>query len=211
MALENEIDGTAPLETGTAQANEIQTPEQAATTPATQAQIDPALEAKRELQRIKSEQGRIAAQARRAQEDVQRLQAQNRELVMRDMTEVERLKFERDEAYGFANATQAQLQDQERERARQADLQQIAETTGAPVEELQDAESPQAAWAKAVDYMKRQSQPARAAAAERSEANAVYLGGGAPSTPTTRQEQRYQQLMRERNADAYVLDLLNGR
>jgi hypothetical protein len=212
MADETNITGTAQLDPATAQDGQVQPPAQAAVAaPASTAQTKPAPDVEKELQKLRSEQGRIAAQARRAEEAAAQLRQQNRTLQMRDMSDVERLQFERDEAYQFANATQQQLADQERERARQEDLQRIASLTGAPLESLQDAQSPHDAWERAVNHLKATTPAAQAQQQERTEANAVYLGGGAPSTPNSRHEQALRQAVADGDPIAYVRLLREGK
>jgi hypothetical protein len=214
MALDNEYEGTAELDPRTAPSTGNQPPNQPEAAPAPQAQTKPALDVEKELQRLRSEQGRIAAAARRAEEQAAALRAQNRTLQMRDMSDVERLQFERDEAYQYAQQTQAQLQEAEaarlREEARQADLADIAEEAGVPLSELQAAQSPQEARRIAFQFIKSNASSNREAEAERSEANRPYLGSGAPTTPTSRKEQRYEQAAKERNAHAYILEYLTG-
>jgi hypothetical protein len=214
MALENEATGYALTEQGTSQNAQNQPPNQAETAPASTAQTKPAPDVEKELQRLRSEQGRIAAAARRAEEAANQLRAQNRTLQMRDMSDVERLQFERDEAYQYAQQTQAQLQETEaarlREEARQADLADIAEEAGVPLSELQAAQSPQEARRIAFQFIKSNLSSNREAEAERSEANRPYLGSGAPTTPTSRKEQRFEQHTRNRDSRAYILEILNG-
>ena len=210
MALENEANGTAQLDPGTAQNAQNQPPNQAETAPASTARTNPAPDVEKELQRLRSEQGRIAAAARRAEEAANQLRQQNRTLQMRDMSDVERLQFERDEAYQYAQSLEQQSAERAREQARQEDLQRIANETGAPLDLLQDAESPQDAWTRAIKHLKSTTPAAREAEAERSEANRPYLGSGAPTTPTSRREQRFEQLAKERNSRAYFLEILNG-
>lgn len=214
MALENEANGTAQIDPGTAQNAQNQPPNQAEAAPASTARTNPAPDVEKELQRLRSEQGRIAAQARRAEEAAQALRAQNRTLQMRDMSDVERTAYERDEAITYARSIEAQLQETEaarqREEARLEDLSEIAEEEGIPMSVLQDAQSPKEARRLAIQYIKSNLSSTQAADAERSAANRPYLGSGAPSTPTSRKEQRFEQHIKERNARAYVLDILNG-
>lgn len=210
MALDNEYEGTALTEQGTAPSTGNQPPNQAETAPASTARTNPAPDVEKELQRLRSEQGRIAAAARRAEEAANQLRQQNRTLQMRDMSDVERIAFERDEAISYAQSLEQQRAVEAQEQARQEDLRRIAEETGAPLDLLQDAESPQDAWTRAIKHLKSTTPAARQAEQERSEANQVYLGSGAPSTPKSRQEQRFEQHAKDRNAHAYILDILNG-
>jgi hypothetical protein len=214
MALDNEYEGTAELDPRTAPSTGNQPPNQAEPAPASTARTNPAPDVEKELQRLRSEQGRIAAAARRAEEAANQLRQQNRTLQMRDMSDVERLQFERDEAYQYAQQTQAQLQEAEaarqREEARMADLAEIAEEEGIPMSVLQDAQSPKEARRLAIQYIKSNLSSNREAEAERSEANRPYLGSGAPTTPTSRKEQRFEQHTRNRDSRAYILEILNG-
>ena len=213
MALDNEYAGTAQLDPATAPTTDTQTPNQPAA-PAPQARTNPALDVEKELQKLRSEQGRISANARRAEENAEQLRQQNRTLQMRDMSDVERITFERDEAYGYANSERTLRQEGEAERAREAarleDLREIAEESGVPFSALENAQSPQEARRIAFTHIKSTTPAAREAEQERTEANAVYLGSGAPSTPVSRKEQRFQDHMQKRNATAYILEFLNG-
>jgi hypothetical protein len=214
MALENEATGYALTEQGTSQNAQNQPPNQAEPAPASTARTNPAPDVEKELQRLRSEQGRIAAAARRAEEAANQLRQQNRTLQMRDMSDVERLAFERDEAMTYAQSVTAQLQETEaqrqREQARQEDLAAIAEEAGVPLDELQAAQSPQEARRIAFQYIKSTLSSTREAEQERSEANRPYLGSGAPTTPTSRKEQRFEQHTRNRDSRAYILEILNG-
>jgi hypothetical protein len=214
MALDNEYEGTAELDPRTAPSTGNQPPNQAEPAPASTARTNPAPDVEKELQRLRSEQGRIAAQARRAEEAAQALRQQNRTLQMRDMSDVERLAFERDEAMTYAQSVTAQLQETEaqrqREQARQEDLAAIAEEAGVPLDELQAAQSPQEARRIAFQFIKSTLSSTREAEQERSEANRPYLGSGAPTTPTSRKEQRFEQATRNRDSRAYILEILNG-
>lgn len=215
MADEQERQGIAPLETGTTQDFREQPPTPADATEAPQARKDPALEnVEKELQRLRSEQGRVVAQARReaeqARQQAEQVRQQNRSLIMRDMSDVERVTYERDEAYAYARTRDAEIQEQSNLRQKQDDLQRIATLSGAPIDLLNEAKDFDDAWVKALTHVQSKTPAARQAESERSEANSVYVGGGAPSTPISRREQRFEEHKRNRDARAYVLDILNG-
>lgn len=216
MAIENDANGTAQSELATAQNATVQPPDQSGATPgSTTRQANAgALDVEKELQRIRSETGRQLAQARReaeqARQAAEQIRLQNRALVMRDMSDVDRANFERDEAINFARQTNAEREAERQERERLADLQAIAKETGAPMEELLQAESYGQAWQMGVAHMRKQTPTARQAEEDREEANAVYIGSGAPSTPATRREQKYDKMFNDRDINAYILALVSG-
>lgn len=216
MALDNEADGTAQNELATARSAQNQPPDQSGATPgSTTRQANAgALDVEKEMQRIRSETGRQLAQARREAEQArlaaEQVRQQNRALVMRDMSDVDRALYERDEAVNFARQTNAEREAERQERERLADLQAIANETGAPMEELLQAQSYGAAWQMGVAHMRKQTPTARKAEEERDEANSVYIGSGAPSTPATRREQKYDKMFQDRDINSYILALVSG-
>lgn len=218
MALEHEENGTAQIDPATAPNSTDQTPNHTDASPVSAAQTTAQVNAEKELQRLRSQAGRELAEARRLAEQArlaaEQIRGENRQLRMRDMSDAERLQFERDEAIQFANSTNAELQ-AERQRIanaaqRAADMQQVSDETGIPVSELAEAESFDAAWKLGVAYMKNKSPAAQQEQAERAAANAPFVGGGRPNTPVTRKDKAIEDAFLARDAHSFVLELLNS-
>lgn len=197
MADETTQNGTAS-ETSTAQDGQPSTP----TTPATP---DRVTELERQLQQIKSNQGRTEAELRR---QLAAAQQQQRELTMRDMSEVERLTFERNEAINFARQAQVDADNVRLLQARTERISELARRTGVPFEELNKAESPDDLAILVHEYnsklSKQQVKTQVDEALYDKEARKVDLGGGAPSTPTTRWERQIEEARKSRDPAAYI-------
>lgn len=152
------------------------------------AQTNTALDLEKELQKIRSQAGREAAEAKRAAEQARQeaaaLRQQMRAIQTRDMDEVELPKFERDEARQYAASLEQQLQQMQQQIQRERDIAQIASKTGAPREIIESAEDYADAWSRAADWLRENATTAaerkQAERAEKQAANAVDVGGGKP-------------------------------
>ncbi len=172
--------------TTTSTASETSTASSGANQPPTnadgnQAQVSPSklAELERELQRVRSQQGREAADFRRQLADQQ---ARTREVVTRNMPDEQRIVYERDEAIGFARSTQQQLEAIQLQQARTERISELSRKTGVPFEELDKAQSPDDLAELVADWKEKQldnkvKQQVEKLSAKR-EANAVDLGGG---------------------------------
>ena len=213
--------GTA-LETGTAppEGGQVQppapTPE---ATPAPVPQQQTVIDVEKELQRIRSQSGReIAEAARRAQAAEQRaaeIERQFQEMRIRSAEDPdrERLAVERDQAMRYAQDAQKRLEEQELIRVRWERINATAQRTGVPFDVLSQAESPEDMAAIVAQHYQSQTEAQAKAQADkivrRSEANAVDLGGGNPSTPITRKEEKFREAWKRKDARSYVLEILN--
>lgn len=184
MADENGILATA--QNGTAQgdsqrppATEMQQPQGAQNT---------ALDLEKELQRIRSQAGREAAEAKRAaqqaQADAAALRQQLRAIQTKDMDEMELSKFQRDETAEYARSLEMQLQQMQQQVQRERDIVTIISKTGAPREIIESAADYADAWSKAAEWLKENATTSaerkQAERAEKQAANAVDTGGGKP-------------------------------
>lgn len=209
MADETTDTGTAQ-ETGTALEGQESTPNTEGADTAKTPAAKP-IDFEKELQRVRTEAGRRAAEAERKAAE---LAAQVRNLQMRDMTDVEKLQFERDEAIRYANAAHAEVEAERDLRARVERLSELSRRTNVPFEELNKAQTPdemalvvhewnQKLSAKQVDEAVEKS-------VERKSANKVVVSGGSPSTTTTRHEKALQDAQQAGDAVAYIRLLREG-
>ena len=187
MADENARTATAS-ETSTAQPGQAQPPAQPSNPASTTQDKTPALDMEKELQRIKSQMGREAAAARRAAEEAQARAAaaerQIREQRLSGMDELERAKYERDEAFQNAGYLQQQIQQQAQNAQRERDVAELMADYGAPRETFDDATDYADAVRKARAYEKAQREAQIEERVQKrlakAEANAPDLGGGKP-------------------------------
>lgn len=219
MADETTTTATAS-DVSTAQGGQTQPPAQPGSqAQAPQATNPPAVDIEKELQRIKSQMGREAAEARRAAQAAQDRAAaaerQIREQRLAGMDDLERSKFERDEAYAYARSVEQQAQVGQQNIQRERDIADLMAEYGAPREVFDEATDYTDAIKRARAYEKRnrekQIEETVTKRLQKAEANSVDLGGGAPSTPVTRQEEKYREAWRKKDAKSYVLEILSSR
>lgn len=187
MADETTVTSTA-LDMSTASTGNTQPPAQGSSTPQAPQDKTPAVDLEKELQRIKSQMGREAAAARRAAEEAQARAAaaerQIREQRLSGMDELERAKFERQEAFDYASAMQQQAQQAQIARQREQDIAELMTDYGAPREIFDDAVDYADAVRKARAYEKAQRDAEIEERVQKrlakAEANAPDLGGGKP-------------------------------
>lgn len=187
MADENARAATAS-DMSTAQPGQAQPPAQGSSTPQAPQDKTPAVDLEKELQRIKSQMGREAAEARRRAEAAERQAAeatrQIREKRLSEMDELERARFERDEAFQSASYLQQQVQQQAQNAQRERDVTELMADYGAPREIFDDATDYADAVRKARAYEKAQRDAEIEERVQKrlakAEANAPDLGGGKP-------------------------------
>ena len=146
-----------------------------------------------------------AAQERQQAMLRQQVEQQNqrlRELQMAGMDDFQRAQYEAQEANQRAAGLQQQLEYQQAMQYRAQELGRIAQTTGAPVEALEQAESPAHAWEIAVNYNRQQGARNQARA---SEANKPYLPqqGGSNTDP-------FEEARRNRDPVAWIRAVRRG-
>ena len=198
-------DTTQPLATDTQQPQE--------------AQQKPALDLEKELQRNKSQMGREAAEAKRAaqaaHERAAAAERQIRDARLANMDDLERSKFERDEAFQYAESVRRQAAADAQNLQRERDIADLMQEYGAPREAFDDATDYADAVRKGRAYEKAQREAqieeAVAKRLQKAEANAPDLGGGRPSTPSSRKNDRTNEFLREKDAKNYVLEILKSR
>lgn len=180
MVDETTATGTASTDTSTA-------PNGQAQPPAPQGQT-PAVDLEKELQKIRSAAGREAAAARAAAQqaaaEAAALRQQLRSIQVGGMDELEKAKFERDEAWQAAQALQAQLQTTQTLSQKERDIAELQQEYGVPRSELEeatdyaDAVRRARAWEKAQRDALIEAEIAKRT--RKAEANAVDIGGGKP-------------------------------
>lgn len=146
-----------------------------------------------------------AAQLRQLQQQYEQLQQQYEAVALKDMDDFEKAQWQAQKAQAEAQRYRQILEQQQQAAALEAqkrqDLERIASLTGVSVDKLQDAESYDAAWERAVKLMRGDAEQKKAA-------NKPYLGGGTASTPSTRREAAIQDAFRSNNAIAAVRSVL---
>lgn len=165
-----------------------------------------------DLQKLQSTYDRRVQELEQELTQSQRLA---REMQMRDMSDAERLQFERDEAYRLLEMQQRQFNRQRQEMERERDIETITETTGAPRDLVEDAPNAHEAWLRAARWQKEQaqkrsqqqqqrqqsSQGDQGAGTERSAGNDprndADLGSGAPQGKAADLQSRYDQAMND--------------
>lgn len=211
MVDETAEDGTAQ-EIGTAQDSEESTLE--VVVPKKSPAIAPT-DFEKELQRVRTETGRRAAEAERKAEALAR---EVRDLKMRDMTEIERLQFERDEAINYANGAYSQLTASEQAandaRERFQRISELSRKTNVPFEELDKAQSPDDMamivheWNQSLSAKQIEAEVEKTV--ERKAANKTIVGGGVPSTTNTRYDQALDAAFKAGDAVLYTRLLREG-
>lgn len=201
----------------TAQGDSVSPPAGASDKPASP-QINPA-DLEKELQKVRSQMGREVAEARRQAEEARR-QAQaiaqrDREQRLSGMDDLERAQFERNEAAQHIQHLQQQLVDAQNAREREQALNNLASEYGVPREVLEEATDYRDAELRARAYEKEQLEERINAKVEerirKAEANAPDIGGGRPSTATSRYDDELREAWKRKDAHSYVLGILQGR
>lgn len=134
------------------------------------------------------------------------------ELRMSGMDDLEKTEFQyrRDieERDNYIRSLQQQQQHQQMLMQRQADLEKLSKESGAPLEYLSTGEVYDDAVQLAIAWAKRH--PAKADRDVVLDRNRVDVGGGEPSTPTTRRDTEMSELLRSGNSKDYIKKLLEG-
>lgn len=184
MADETTTTSTAQ-DTGTALDGQTSATNANATT-AQQSPTDKLVELEKELQRMKSQQGREAAELRRqaqeAQQRAQMIEAQMHQAVTSNMDELQQAKYWAEFNGRKAQELQAKLESAELERIKFQRVTALSQKTGVPVEVLYEAPTPDdlaeiVANYKAQQAEQRIDQEVKTRTAKK-EANSVDLGGG---------------------------------
>lgn len=146
-----------------------------------------------------------AAQMRQLQQQYEQLQQQYEQVALKDMDDVEKAEWQaqkaQQEAARYRQILEQQQQAAQLEAQKRADLERIASLTGVSVDKLQDAESYDQAWERAVKLMKGDAEQKKAA-------NMPYLGGGTASTPATRRDAAIRDAFKANNSVAAVRSVL---
>lgn len=173
MADETTTTSTAQENLGTASAGQTQPPTNAGTTP------DKATALEKEVQRLRSEMGRQLAEERR-----QRTAAEQAAInaTMSTMDETQRALYRAELAERRAQAAEAREADNSALTQRFQRISDLSQKTGVPLEELDQAQSPDDMAVIVSNYLsKKQSSAVEARAevlAKETRDNAVDLGGG---------------------------------
>lgn len=153
------------------------------------------------------------AQVRAAQQRAVELERALSETKKATMNDYERAEFEKNEAIRRASELEQQLELQQLEQARRADMERLNAKTGIPLEQLENATSYEEAQEMAMDYLSMSlEEKARAKAEEITKAkqvNRTDTGGGQPAPVLTESEERLQSAKESRNAHAYYAALLS--
>lgn len=146
-----------------------------------------------------------AAQMRQIQTQYEQLQQQYENVALKDMDDFEKAQWQaqkaQQEAQRYRQILEQQQQAAQLEAQKRSDLERIAALTGVGVDKLQDAESYDAAWERAVRMMRGDAEQKKAA-------NMPYLGGGTASTPGTRKDAAIRDAFKANNAIAAVRSVL---
>jgi hypothetical protein len=133
------------------------------------------------------------------------------------MDDLERAQYDAAQAKQQLVMYQQQVEAQRLQAQRDADLAEISRVTGIPKEELDDMEKVPTyadAWKRAAEYQRRQVEELATARAaelkERAEANAPDIGGGAVSTPVTRQQKAMADALKTLDSRTLLREVLYG-
>lgn len=156
---------------------------------------DPAF---RELQ-SKMDQ-RLSYAERRAQEEAQQrqyLEQQIHEMRMQGMDESQKLMYQNQLLQQQLVSTQRQRDLDALAIQRQRDLDDISRKTGAPVSALEDSPTVHDAWQRAYDW--REKNAGTAAAPSKPVNDVVDMGGGKPTTTSSRLQAKYDEARKAYN------------
>lgn len=129
------------------------------------------------------------------------------------MNDFQKERYFRQQAEQRAQELEQRLTLSELRDAKQRDLKDLADLTGAPMEIFEGVDRLVDANMVAMKWMKENSEKAVKervkAALESREANKPDTGGGAPKAPMSQREERFANASAQRNATAYVAALLS--
>lgn len=167
-----------------------------------------------ELPQFRAFQSQQTRTVNQLQQRLAQAESAVREARVGSMDELERAKYERDEAFQRLQQYEVALRDTEIQRQKLSDLNDIAQETGVPIEQLYDSGNLHEAWLRANKFLKQQTNKQAETKAQelarKQEANRVDVGGGAPSTATTRWEEQMREAVKKKDTRAYVLGILRG-
>lgn len=154
----------------------------------------------------------------RKQQELERraneLAARERETKMARMNDLEKQRFLANEANERAAALEQRIQYMQAVQQRDADIEALSKKTGAPRDMLAAAATYIEATELAVEWVAQNADKTVKekvkAALDAQKANQPDLGGGAPKTPLSPQEERIQVARNQRNAKDFVAAILAG-
>jgi hypothetical protein len=153
-------------------------------------------------------------QIQQLQQRAARAEQAAKQAQMAGMDDMQKLQFERDELRQQVQAAQQQMEYQRLEAQKNQDIAEIIAETGVPREVIEGAENVYDAWKLASRYAtksaKEQAKMLAKAEKEKAENNAVDLGGGAASTPSTRWDDKAKDLIKSKDASGFIKHYLSG-
>jgi hypothetical protein len=190
MADETTTTGTAS-ETSTA-LNGSQSPDSQAAPQAT--------DLEKEIQRLRSEQGRQMAELKRqaafAQQQAQQAELRAQQAAMANMDDFQKAQYRAEMAEREVMTLRQQIESNMLAQQRFERISALSLKTGVPLEHLNQAETPDDLAVLVADWKERQIDEQVKArtdkAAERAKANKVDLGGGKPHEPDSSDEAKFK-------------------
>lgn len=209
----------ATAQNGTAQGDSNNPPATGGNTPQVSQGKPPAIDLEKELQKVKSQMGREVAAARReaeaARQQAQAIAQRDREQRLNGMDDLERTQYlsqEKDQHIGYL---QQQLTNERNERDKEQAIAKLTTKYGVPREVIESATDYADAQEKAEAWRDEHLEERIAAEVEKRtrkvEANAPDLGGGTPSTASSRQDDDLRDAWKRKDAQSYVSGILKSR
>lgn len=143
------------------------------------------------------------------QQELARIRQEAEQAKMAEMDDTEKLQYQIQQKDAVLRQMQEEMENQRLMAQRYADLQKLAQWSGASIETLDVAETYDDAVRLAMEFMRENNSKAVAARQERTEANRVDLGGGTPSTPESRRQTQMNEYLKSGNTKEYIKSLLS--